>query len=101
MKKVYHVLILLFILPLYVSAQQKTISGKVSDPNGAVLQGATVSVNSGAGTNGVATDINGQYSISVPANTTELIFSFVGMKDVIEKINGRSVINISMTTGND
>ncbi len=34
MKKVYHVLILLFILPLYVSAQQKTISGKVRSYEG-------------------------------------------------------------------
>ncbi|HKO79817.1 MAG TPA: SusC/RagA family TonB-linked outer membrane protein, partial [Chitinophagaceae bacterium] len=101
MKKVYHVLILLYILPLCVSAQQKTISGKVSDANSAALHGASVSVNSGAGNNGVATDINGQYSISVPANTTELVFSFVGMKDIIEKINGRSVINITMNAGND
>ena len=63
MKKVYHVLILLYILPLSVFAQQKTISGKVADANGFALHGASVSVNSSADNNGVATDINGQYSI--------------------------------------
>lgn len=68
------------------------ISGTVTDESGEPLIGASVFVegNSGVGT---VTDLDGRYSLSVPEGSTALVFSFIGMKDLTEQINGRSVIN--------
>ncbi|MFC4875092.1 carboxypeptidase-like regulatory domain-containing protein, partial [Negadavirga shengliensis] len=52
-----------------------TITGTVTDQDGAPIPGATVSV---PGTNiGTATDIDGKYAITVPEGAT-LVFSFIG-----------------------
>jgi hypothetical protein len=50
-------------------AQQKVITGKISDEKGIPLAGATVSVK---GEKGVAGDNNGAFSISVPAAQKQL-----------------------------
>ena len=64
-----------------VSAQTKTASGRViSSEDGQPVIGAGVYVK---GSNqGVSTDLNGQYSITVPAATQTLVVSYVGMKTV-------------------
>ncbi|WP_448702885.1 SusC/RagA family TonB-linked outer membrane protein [Mucilaginibacter sp. AW1-3] len=56
---------------------QSTIGGTVSDQQGDPIIGANVKVK-GATTGGVATDINGHFSIKVPANATALVVSFIG-----------------------
>jgi TonB-linked SusC/RagA family outer membrane protein len=56
----------------------KTVTGIVSDEKGATLPGATVATTDGKHT--VTTDVNGKYSITVPANTSVLSISFVGME---------------------
>ena len=64
-----------------VSAQTKTASGRViSSEDGEPVIGAGVYVK---GSNqGASTDLNGQYSITVPASTQTLVVSYVGMKTV-------------------
>ena len=64
-----------------VSAQTKTASGRViSSEDGQPVIGAGVYVK---GSNqGASTDMNGQYSISVPVSTQTLVVSYVGMKTV-------------------
>lgn len=78
--------------PPSVIQQQKTVSGKVTDPSGAVLPGVTVLVK---GTmTGVITDSNGKYSLSnVPENAV-LLFSFVGMKGQDVKVGNQSTVNV-------
>ena len=49
-----------------------------------MLQGSTA---------GTSTDVDGNYAISAPANGT-LVFSLVGMKDVVMPINGKGEINV-------
>ncbi|RVU00139.1 SusC/RagA family TonB-linked outer membrane protein [Mucilaginibacter limnophilus] len=96
MKKLRYLFILFFLYPLSLLAQQTvTISGKVTDKaDGTGLPGATVS----AGGISVGTDANGDYKIIVPQSATQLTFKFVGMADVVEQINNRSVINVSLST---
>lgn len=64
-----------------VSAQTKTASGRViSSEDGQPVIGAGVYVK---GSNqGASTDLNGQYSITVPVSTQTLVVSYVGMKTV-------------------
>jgi TonB-linked SusC/RagA family outer membrane protein len=77
------------------SAQQPhSISGKVTDSSGASLPGVSVVVK--GTTRGTITDANGKYSLpNVPGDGT-LYFSFVGMKAVEARINGKSLINVEM-----
>ncbi|MBR4352385.1 MAG: TonB-dependent receptor [Bacteroidales bacterium] len=73
-------------------AQNVTVKGKVSDSNGEPVIGVTVMLN-GNNTVGSLTDANGNYSITVPANST-LSFSCVGFATQEERLNGRTVIDV-------
>lgn len=54
----------------------RTITGKVTDDGGEPLIGATVQATaSGAGT---TTDVNGNYSLTLPAGAETLVFSYTG-----------------------
>jgi len=80
------------------SAQSKTVTGTIMDDQGEPLIGASVTVEGNA-TVGTITDLDGNYSLSVPASATSLRFSFIGMEDAVEEIGGRSVINVTLTAG--
>lgn len=73
-------------------AQNKTITGVVSDATGPI-PGVNVVVK---GTQrGVATDFGGAYSI--PANEGEtLVFSFMGMRDVSRVVGKSNIINVML-----
>lgn len=80
-----------------VSAQQRVITGKViSEEDGLGLPGATVLVK--GTTVGTTTDLDGNYSINVPAGSDVLIFSFVGLATQEEQIGNRTVVNVTLTT---
>ena len=78
--------------------QQKKITGKVSDVAGVPIPGATI-VASGT-TIGTTTDIDGNFTLSVPAGTKSLLVSFVGMvsKDVTIGTNNNFMITLSEST---
>ena len=74
-------------------AQNVNVTGKVSDNTGEPLMGVYVLVQ---GTSrGVSTDLDGNYAISAPADGT-LLYSFMGFEDVVEAINSRSIIDVTM-----
>ncbi len=77
-----------------VNAQIRTITGTVTDKSGEKVIGATISIP--GTTSGTLSDINGKYSIDVPANVTTLQYSFVGNVTVTETIGSRSVIDVVM-----
>ena len=84
--------------PLFIFqafAQERTVTGVVtSSEDGATLPGVSVIVK---GTIiGTTTDINGNYSLSVPQNATALIFSFLGMSTQEVSIEGRSSIDVAL-----
>jgi iron complex outermembrane receptor protein len=78
------------------SGQQSSISGTVTDADdGTTLPGVTVHIK---GTQqGVATDINGRYSIEVSQNDV-LIFTFVGYSPQEITPGNRTVIDVSLKT---
>ena len=73
-------------------AQNVTVKGKVSDSSGEPIIGVTVMLSSN-NTVGTLTDGNGNYAITVPANSS-LTFSCVGFATQEEQLNGRTVINV-------
>jgi TonB-linked SusC/RagA family outer membrane protein len=77
-------------------AQEKTVSGVVSDGTGPV-PGANVIVK---GTkNGVQTDFDGKYSIKAKTGDV-LVVSFVGMQDATSKVGSSNSINFKLQQGN-
>ncbi|TAH22453.1 MAG: TonB-dependent receptor [Cytophagales bacterium] len=76
-------------------AQDRTVSGKVSSSeDGSGLPGVSVVIK---GTSvGTATDANGTYKLSVPANATKLVFSFVGFLTKEVDVGGLSALNVSL-----
>ena len=79
------------------SAQNtRTVSGKVVDEKGEPLAGAFV-VLQGTST-GVPTDINGTYSIRVPAGEAMLEFQFIGYTTLAFRVpDVQSVLNVTMS----
>lgn len=91
-------LLLTFVFVLLASlgamAQNKTVSGKVTDANtGEGLPGVNVIIK--GTTNGTATGIDGSFSLSVPQGAT-LVFSYVGMKTQEVAADGQTSFDIKM-----
>ena len=76
-----------------VFAQNTTLTGKVTNEQNEPLIGVAVQVVNSSG--GSITDIDGNYSILAAPNAT-LRFSYIGMKTLLVKVDGRKVINVSM-----
>ena len=95
MKRLLPGLLLFVVCSLSAWAQNRTINGTVSEAGTlGGFAGTTVLVK--GSTIGTVTDVNGKYSLSVPASGTALIFSAVGMETVDEPIGGRTTINVQL-----
>lgn len=82
------------LLSVSLFAQQHAVTGTVVDAdNGQPLVGVAVMVSTGGG---AVTDANGSYAVSASDNAT-LTFNTLGYIDVVETVNGRSVVNVKMT----
>lgn len=81
------------VLGLNYGYAQSVVTGTVTDAEGWPLIGVGVVIE-GTQT-GVITDLDGNYSITVPADAT-LVYSFIGMATQSEPVNGRSVINVTL-----
>ncbi len=93
--------ILLFLIFAFIAGQQillaqrLTVTGMIKGPNGEALPGVTVVVK--GTTVGTSSGSDGTYSLSVPAGDAVLQFSYIGYTSQEEPLNGRSVINVTMT----
>jgi iron complex outermembrane receptor protein len=86
---------------LTIFAQNKTVTGKVVDKDGAAVAGASVVVKgSNLGTN---TDAGGAFSIVVPSSAKALVFSYVGLAPQEVEIGSNNVLSVTMqeATSND
>lgn len=95
MYKKFHVLFLILLFQgTCLLAQQREISGVVSDDFGDPLPGAAILIK-GTST-GTVTDIDGMYRISVPSDESVLVFSFLGYESFEETVGTRSNINVNL-----
>ncbi len=74
-------------------AQDKAVTGKVTDDAGSTLPGVSVQVKNT--TRGTTTDANGNYRIQAGSGDV-LVFSFVGFSPVEQTVGTRSTINLNM-----
>ena len=95
MKKLLHCFSVFFLMmqPLAASAQNGTITGRITDTSGVPLMGATVTYN---GTNiGASADADGRYSIKFVKGGT-LSFSYFGMKTEEVYVSGQTTVDIEL-----
>ncbi len=92
-KNYYFMLVLLLFGTTMAFAQEKLISGKVSDITGLPLPGSSVIIK--GTTTGISTDFDGNYSIKVNQGST-LVFSFVGYKTEEVVVGSSEVINVKL-----
>ena len=100
MKKLYTavMLVAMCIFSFTAYAQQKEVTGKVSDANGDPLAGVTVIVK---GTNrGTTTDAHGNYQIKADAKDA-LTFSYIGYADYEETVGAKSQMNVAMNEASE
>ena len=75
--------------------QDRTITGNVTDENGDGLPGVSIVIKGTS--DGTVTDINGDYSLSVPGDNSVIIFSAIGFTTVERAVGAQSVIDVPMT----
>ena len=93
-RKLRSTLTLLLVLIAHISfAQQKTISGNVSDQDGLPLPGVNVLLK-GTST-GTQTDFDGNYSIQA-AQGDVLVFSFIGLETKEYTVGAVNTINVTL-----
>ena len=94
-QKVLKLLFLICVFAIQSVYAQTTVTGTVTDDNGAPLPGVNVIEKSTS--NGTATDFDGNYSISISSEASILEFSFLGFitKEVV--VAKQTTINVSLS----
>ncbi len=95
MKKLSILLAFFMLVGFVVQAQQKITGTVTGAEDGLPIPGVSIYVK-GNQTLGTATNIDGQYTLTVPEDAQVLVFSSVGMQDMEIAIEGRTVIDAVM-----
>lgn len=93
------IIALLFLLLLaFSSFGQKSITGIVKDAeSGEPIIGANVMLEDK--TTGTITDIDGSYTLQVPEGSNLITFSYIGYQKQVVAIDGRTEVDIQMSSG--
>lgn len=88
-------LLLFLLLSSSVFAQNRTISGTVTDKNdGLALPGVSVIIKGGR--TGTVTGADGRYKIGVPSGSQTLVFTYIGYRTTETAIGANSIINVAL-----
>lgn len=95
MKKYFTLILATFVLAGYAQAQT-TLRGKVLDDKGEALIGVSVYLKD-SNVGGI-TDVDGRYTLSVPAGVEikTLVFSFIGYVTQEVAVEGRAGVDVTM-----
>ncbi|RKE52289.1 SusC/RagA family TonB-linked outer membrane protein [Sphingobacterium detergens] len=99
-RKIVGCMLLLFSLCFQAFAQTHTVSGAVSNEQGAPIPGASVSIKNSANPAGTKTDEKGTFTLKT-APTDTLLVSFVGYDMATVAIAGKSNIRIVLKQSNN
>ena len=96
MRKILTPFIMLMLTGMLAFAQNRVVTGTVTDDKGVPIEGASVKIK-GSKT-GVAANAAGDFSISVPPGAT-LVFSGVGITSREVLVGNQSTVNVSLIRG--
>ncbi len=94
MKNIFTCMLSLF--SVFFSFAQLNVSGVITDSSGSPVAGVNV-IEKGT-TNGVISNFDGKFIISVNGNST-LVFSYVGYDSQEVPVNNQSIINVALEDG--
>ncbi|MFM2358201.1 MAG: hypothetical protein RLY16_193, partial [Bacteroidota bacterium] len=94
MRKLKLTVVMLLAFVIHAVAQDRTISGKVTDDKGAALAGVSVATPDGKA--GTQTNADGTYQLKVGATAKVLLYSFVNLETVTKSIGSQTVINVTL-----
>lgn len=97
-KKSLLLLLAFFVFLSFTHAQQRNVIGKIiSNIDNEPIPGVSVLIRTPEGaTTGSITDLNGSFSILVPGNDVELVFSFIGYVTQRRLVGTRSEFNVTL-----
>ena len=95
MRRLLLIMLSMLMVSLQLLAQNRTISGKVTDAQGNGVANASVAVK--GGTVGTTTDINGSFNLSVPPNVQSLVISSIGFQTQEITIGSRTNVNVTLS----
>ncbi len=99
MKKTVALIFILCMIVQLAMAQKRLVSGVIRDKStNETLPG--VSVLEKGSKNGITTNMDGKYELSVSAGAT-LVVSYIGMKPMEVKVGNLSTVNISLESSNE
>jgi hypothetical protein len=84
----------MLLLSVSLLAQNRTITGKILDPEGKPIPNATILVK-GSKT-GTSSQSDGSFTITIPANTKALVISAIGMTAQEVDVTARSAVTVSL-----
>ena len=94
MRKLTLILSAVFVFVLSAAAQDRTITGKVTDEKGTAIEG--VSVTGSDGKQGTQTDKEGNFRLTIPYTVRSLNFSSVNFETQTRPVGSQLVINVSL-----
>ena len=98
MKKLLSILIACCSFITIIHAQEITLRGKVTNSGGAPMEGVNVTAYAGnSKLSAVITNSAGEYVLRAPSGVTDLEFSYIGMKTILEPISNRQSIFPNVT----
>lgn len=84
----------LLLLSVMTIAQRRALSGVVTDPDGAPIEGVTVTVRGSQVA--TVTNFKGAFTINVPDKTASLVFTSIGYQEKAVAIGSNATINATM-----
>lgn len=94
MRKLILIVSAVFFFVSNAAAQNRTVSGKVTDEKGAPVEG--VSITSADGKHGTQTNKDGMYSVSIPASVKSLSFSIVSFVSQTKSVGTQTKVDVSL-----
>lgn len=91
-------MVLVSFLTLGIWAQNKNVTGQVTDEAGAPLEGVSVIIKGNS--KGTQTNKEGKFVISIPASGSVVNFSYIGYKSVTKSVNSSDVILVKLEKNN-
>ena len=88
------VIVFLFCSQQLAYGQNKTITGTITDDQNLPLPGVSIVIE--GTTQGTISDVDGNYSFSIPEGKINLVFSFIGFQDKIVDASNLTLLNVQM-----
>lgn len=84
-----------FLMAFVANVSAQTVKGTVTDNTGEPIIGASV-FEQGVSGNGVATIMDGNFTLTLKGNSKKLKVSFIGMKPQVLNVAGKTTVNVKL-----